>query len=93
MKYHKHTEHSAIQQRRRGISQDVLDLVEEHGEEIPVVGGAVKKVVSESKIQAEQAKLRQRLKVLEQVRGIAMVIAGNSLVTVMHQTKRLRYNK
>lgn len=87
------TNHAAKQAQRRGIKSQLAFLVEQYGDEFKGGGGC--SLYRMSSIERRYLKYEDT-SLWRQVRDrkkLAVVIAGDSVVTVMHRTKSLRLIK
>ena len=88
----KRTKHSKIRQAQRAIKNDVIDVVLELGEDYLVKGGATKTMIPEDVLTSQIDYFQRQLNALKKASGVAVVICENSMLSVMHQTKKIQFN-
>ena len=86
-----HTKHSMMRQAQRAIKNEEIEIILEMGDEHKIRGGATKLIVNKDVIRNRIAYLKQLIKTLQKVAGVALVINDDSIISVMHQTKKVRF--
>ena len=87
----RYSKHAQARMRHRGISQEKLDLILEHGRLFPVAGGADLCMITGRQITERINVLKKEVSRWESLKDTGLIIgADGTVITVEHHTRRHR---
>lgn len=79
-----YTNHAQSRSRKRGIPEEVIECIDQHGDISYAPGGAIKIRIPRNKINQIIHELKRTIRIFEKSEGVVLIEKEGNILTVYH---------